>query len=65
MLILDYRTEIMMNTHFKRAAKQNKERDEQRTSWRDSVALNIKPEIDLNGFTGKYDTKFTAMLIYL
>ena len=39
---------------FKRAAKQNKERDEQRTSWRDSVALNIKPEIDLNGFTGKY-----------
>jgi CubicO group peptidase (beta-lactamase class C family) len=39
---------------FKRATKQNKERDEQRTSWRDSVALNIKPEIDLNGFTGKY-----------
>ena len=40
---------------FKRAAKQNNERDEQRAAWRDSVVLNIKLEIDLTEFIGRYE----------
>lgn len=39
---------------FKRSSIQIQERDAQRSAWRDSVALNIKPEIDLNSFTGRY-----------
>jgi len=40
---------------FSRALKQIQERDEQRTAWRDSVALNIKPKIELTEFAGRYE----------
>lgn len=40
---------------FTRALKQNKERDELRNAWRDSVSMNIKPELELTDFNGRYE----------
>jgi CubicO group peptidase (beta-lactamase class C family) len=40
---------------FQLTLKQIQERDEQRDAWRDSVALNIEPEIRLAEFTGRYE----------
>jgi CubicO group peptidase (beta-lactamase class C family) len=39
---------------FERFRKNIEERDALRTSWRDSVSMNIKPEIDLAKFEGIY-----------
>lgn len=40
---------------FQRAEKQNAEKDKQITGWRDSVSMNIQPELELLEFAGKYE----------
>ncbi len=42
------------NFVFDRVRKQNEEKEKQLVEWRDSVKLNIKPELNLSEFEGKY-----------
>ena len=40
---------------FQRAEKQNGEKDKRITEWRDSVSMNVQPELELLEFAGKYE----------
>lgn len=40
---------------FQRAQKQNEEKEKQVAEWRDSVTMNIRPETNLEEFTGRYE----------
>lgn len=43
------------NYIFERAKMQNEQREQQITAWKDSVSMNLKPEINLSEFAGRYE----------